>query len=202
MRFPTKNKILTILTIIIWGFFMIGSVIAIKNYFHRRKQETIKLMNKNDAPLFEVNRINDHNEDKILIPIPMPNLNPSKYTHNVTINHQATLNKNGFDIDVPLFLKITTKYDTENTFSHPDRYFNLEIKSNNTIHDETQRPRMVLNDEGIGKINIQISLQQHQFISVQNPILNLILDYELVDKNGNALGGGTQTITNPIANIA
>ncbi|WP_318749406.1 hypothetical protein [Candidatus Phytoplasma stylosanthis] len=147
MHFQTKNKILTIFTIIICAFLTIGGIWALRNYFSQQKKEKIKLMNENDALIFEVKRIDGNNEDKILIPIPMPNLNPSKYIHTITINHQATLTKNGFDINVPLFLKITTNYDTENTFSNPDQYFNLEIKNNGVIYDDTKRLPMVLNSE-------------------------------------------------------
>ncbi|MDV3143188.1 MAG: hypothetical protein Q8764_01285 [Pigeon pea little leaf phytoplasma] len=201
MHFQTKNKILTIFTIIICAFLTIGGIRALRNYFSQQKKETIKLMNENDAPIFEVKRIDGNNEDKILIPIPMPNLNPSKYIHTITINHQAILKKNGFDINVPLFLKITTNYDTENTFAHPEQYFNLEIKNNGINYDDTKRLPMVLNNKD-GHLDIQIKLEQKQFINHKDPCLNLIIDYELVDQDGNNWSGGSQTIENKIIQTA
>ncbi|WP_320415507.1 hypothetical protein [Candidatus Phytoplasma bonamiae] len=105
MHFQTKNKILTIFTIIICAFLTIGGIRALRNYFSQQKKETIKLMNENDAPIFEVKRIDGNNEDKILIPIPMPNLNPSKYIHTITINHQAILKKMGLTSTFLYFLK-------------------------------------------------------------------------------------------------
>ncbi|WEX20432.1 MAG: putative secreted protein, SAP09, SAP39-like [Candidatus Phytoplasma citri] len=201
MHFQTKNKILTIFTIIICAFLTIEGIRALRNYFIYQSKETIKLMNENDIPIFEVKRIDGNNEDKILIPLSFPNLNPDKYQHLITINHQATLTKNGFDINVPLFLKITTNYDTENTFSHPETYFNLEIKNNGVKYDDTKRLPMVLNSED-GHLDIQIKLEQKQFINQTNPCLNLIIDYELVDQDGNAWSGGSQTIENKIIQTA
>ncbi|AGL89993.1 hypothetical protein [Candidatus Phytoplasma australiense] len=198
----TKNKIITVLTFLICSFFAISSIVAINNYFSRQKQEKIKLMSENDAPLFEVNRISGNNEDKTLIPLPLPNLNPNKYHHVVTINHQVLLNSNGLDVSVPLYLKITPKYDTHNTFSNPETLFNLEVKNNNTTYDNTKRQQMVINNDGRGNINIQIKLEQNNFIQTKNPNLTLILNYELVDKDGNALSGGSSTIENKIKNLA
>ncbi|MDV3140207.1 MAG: hypothetical protein Q8751_00740 [Candidatus Phytoplasma australasiaticum] len=201
MYVQTKNKILTIFTIIICAFLTIGGIRALHNYFSQQKKETIKLMNENDAPIFEVKRIDGNNEDKILIPLSSPNLNPDKYQHLITINHQATLTKNGFDINVPLFLKITTNYDTKNTFANPDQYFNLEIKNNGVNYDDTKRLPMVLTSDD-GHLDIQIKLEQKQFINHKDPFLNLIIDYELVDQDGNAWSGGSQTIANKIIQTA
>lgn len=78
----------------------------------------------------------------------MPNLNPNKYHHTMTINHQAILKANGIDISVPLYLRIKPKYDTHNTFSNPETFFNLEVKNNNTIYDETKRQQMIFNKDG------------------------------------------------------
>ncbi|CAM11744.1 Conserved hypothetical protein [Candidatus Phytoplasma australiense] len=175
---------------------------AINNYFAHQRQEKIKLMSKNDAPLFEVNRIRGNNEDKTLIPLPMPNLNPNKCHHVVTINHQAVINANGFDVSVPLYLKITPKYDTHNTFFNSETLFNLEIKNNNTLYDDTKRQQMVINENGKGVINVQIKLEQNDFVEVTNPLLTLVLDYELVDKDGNALSGSGTTVENKIKQLA
>ncbi|MDV3201481.1 MAG: hypothetical protein Q8872_01215 [Candidatus Phytoplasma australasiaticum] len=198
MNSKIKNKIFPILAIIICAFLVMGGLRALFNYFAYQRKEKIKLMPKNNLPLFEVQRKDGNNEDKTLIPLPFPNLNPHKYTHTININHQAILTKNGFDIEVPLFLKITTKYDTENTFAQPEQYFNLEMKNNGVVYDDTKR--VVLEEKT--PINIQFKLEQKQFIDSQEPRLNLIMDYELVDQNGKAMGGGSQTITNKIIQTA
>ncbi|AGL90531.1 hypothetical protein [Candidatus Phytoplasma australiense] len=198
----TKNKIIIVLSILMCSFFAISSVMAINNYFSRQKQEKIKLMSENNAPLFEVNKISGNNEDKTLIPLPMPNLNPNKYHHTITINHQAVLNLNGFDSDIGLYLKITPKYDTHNTFSNPETLFNLEIKTNNIIYDDTKRQQLIYKPNGKGNTNIQIKLEQNNFVKATNPLLTLVLDYELVDSNGNAFSGSGTTIENKIKNLA
>ncbi|GLH61238.1 MULTISPECIES: hypothetical protein [16SrI (Aster yellows group)] len=197
-----NNKIIIVLTILICSCFAISSCVALNNYFSRQRQENIKLMSKNDAPLFEVNRVSGNNEDKTLIPLPMPNLNPNKFHHTVTINHQAILKTNGFDISVPLYLKITPKYDTHNTFLNPEPLFNLEVKNNNTLYDDTNRKQMVIDNDGKCNINIQIKLEQNDFVQATNPQLTLVLDYELVDKNGNTFNGSGTTLKNKITNLA
>ncbi|MDV3196355.1 MAG: hypothetical protein Q8885_02485 [Candidatus Phytoplasma stylosanthis] len=199
MNTKIKKRILSILVIIICSFFTISAVIAVTNFFARQKHESIKLVN--GAPIFEVNRISGNNYDKYLIPTTMPNVNPERYVYTISIDHQAILRKNGFDINIPLYLKINTWYDTHGTFKTPEEYFVLELKTNSQIHNETNRPQMNLNSDGTGTIPISIKVQQTSFIFVNNPKLTLVLDYELVDKDGNALSGCTQTIKNTIINI-
>ncbi|MDO8057639.1 hypothetical protein, partial [Candidatus Phytoplasma gossypii] len=173
MKTQNKNKILTILVIFLCTFLTISALSAFTNYFFRSRKEKIKLLRESDSPCFEVNRIDGNNEDKILLPLTIPNLNSDKYHHLITINHQAILNKKGMDINVPLYLKMTTQYDTENTFSHPETYFNLAIKNNGKNYDDTKRPLMIFNNEGIGKTDIQIQLEQREIIKAKNPQLTL-----------------------------
>ncbi|MDV3192441.1 MAG: hypothetical protein Q8840_00420 [Sweet potato little leaf phytoplasma] len=60
---------------------------------------------------------------------------------------------------------------------------------------------MVLNNKD-GHLDIQIKLEQKQFINHKDPCLNLIIDYELVDQDGNNWSGGSQTIENKIIQTA
>ncbi|WP_017191592.1 hypothetical protein [Poinsettia branch-inducing phytoplasma] len=195
-----KNKILTIITIIIAIFFTTVSIFALTNYFIKQRKEKIQLMN--DVPFFTVERVGGNNEDKTLLPIPIPNLNEQKYNHLITIEHEATLNSNGMDINVPLYLKISTKYDTLQTFTNPEEYLNVGLKVNNKDYDDTKRPQMILNENGLRKLNIQISIEQKEIITNKNPQLELIVDYELVDSQGKAYGSGSQTIENKISNLS
>ncbi|WP_341266675.1 hypothetical protein [Candidatus Phytoplasma fraxini] len=195
-----KNKILTIITIIIAIFFTTASIFALTNYFSKQRKEKIQLMN--NLPFFAIERTGGNNEDKTLLPIPIPNLNEQKYNHLITIEHEATLNSNGMDINVPLYLKISTKYDTLQTFTNPEKYLNVGLKVDNNDYDDTKRPQIILDSNSLGKLNIQISIEQKEIITNKNPQLELICDYELVDSQGKAYGSGSQTIENKITNLS
>ncbi|TKA87969.1 MAG: AYWB SAP09-like protein [Periwinkle leaf yellowing phytoplasma] len=106
------------------------------------------------------------------------------------------------DINVPLYLKISTKYDTLQTFTNPEKYLNVGLKVDNNDYDDTKRPQIRLNDKGIGSLKIQISIEQKEIITNKNPQLELICDYELVDSQGTAYSGSSQTIENKITNLA
>ncbi|QYC30736.1 hypothetical protein HGD80_02715 [Paulownia witches'-broom phytoplasma] len=198
----TKNKIFTILVVFISLFFTIVSITALQNYFARQRKEKISLLDK--FPLFNVERTKGNNENKILIPLPIPNFKPSKYQHLIEMEHKAVLNTNGVEMD-PLYLKITSSYDTKTTFENPTNFFNLSMKVNNNEYDESQRPLMALK-EGNGTITIQIGIEQKEIIKKtidgKKPELDLIFDYELVDSQGKAFSGGSQTIKNKITNLA
>ncbi|MDW3617558.1 MAG: hypothetical protein QFY14_00395 [Candidatus Phytoplasma pruni] len=194
-----QNKILTIITSIITLFFVAASIYAIANYFSKQKKEQIKIAT--EIPLFDVVRTGGNNEDKSIIPLSLPNLNPTKYAHTVSFDHEAILNNNGMDIDTPLYLKITIIYDTHNTFNNPSNFFSHEVKVNNSTYDDTKRPQMTLTD-GKGAFQVRINLEQKEIINTQNPQLTLICDYKLVDKDGNSFGGGTQTVENKTAQHA
>ncbi|WP_320412186.1 hypothetical protein [Candidatus Phytoplasma ziziphi] len=155
-----KNKILTIITIIIAIFFTTASIFALTNYFSKQRKEKIQLMN--NLPFFTIERTKGNNEDKILIPLPIPNFKPSKYQHLIEMEHKAVLNTNGVEMD-PLYLKITSSYDTKTTFENPTNFFNLSMKVNNNEYDESQRPLTALK-EGNGTITIQIGIEQKEII--------------------------------------
>ncbi|GLH60864.1 hypothetical protein [Paulownia witches'-broom phytoplasma] len=156
----------------------------------------------NNYPSFTIERTGGNNEDKTLLPIPVPNLNQQKYQHLITIEHKAILNSNGMEITAPLYLKISTSYDTLNTFIQPEKYFNFSLKTNGFKYQDTQHPLMILNNDGIGTINIQIFIEQKEIIKANNPQLELNCNYELVDAQGKSFGGGIQTIENKITQLA
>ncbi|WP_373402952.1 hypothetical protein [Candidatus Phytoplasma solani] len=200
-KIQTKNKLLIILVIFICSLFVLGSLVAITNYFSKRKTEPIQLAN--EIPIFEVERTGGNNAEKTLLPIPIPNLNKNKYAHLITIDHKAIFNPNGIELGDPLYLKIATRYDTHNTFAKPEQFFNLSIKVAGVEYNDATRPKMT--EKGETKEtqrNIKISIEQRDLITNKNPKLNLIIDYELVDAQGNGFGGGSQTIENKIAQTA
>lgn len=198
-KIQNKNKTLTIITIFIVIFFATASIFALTNYFSKQKKEKIQLMN--NIPSFTVERTGGDNEDKNLLPLPIPNLNQGKYQHLITIDHEATLNSNGMELAAPLYLKIATHYDTLKTFNHPEKYFNLKLKINDQEYENTKRPLITL-ENGIGKMKIQISIEQKEIIKEKNPQLELICDYELVDNQGKGFSGGSQTIENKITQLS
>ncbi|MGM1458976.1 MAG: hypothetical protein ABZF75_01075 [Columbia Basin potato purple top phytoplasma] len=95
----TKNQILSTLVFFIILFFTIFSIDALKNHFAQQKKEKIQLMN--NCPSFVVERTAGNNQEKTLLPIPIPNLNQEKYQHLITVEHEATLNSNGLEFTVP-----------------------------------------------------------------------------------------------------
>ncbi|MDC9032165.1 hypothetical protein [Columbia Basin potato purple top phytoplasma] len=198
-KIQTKNKIFTTLVVLISVFFTIASLYALKNYFAQQKKEKIQLMN--NCPSFNVERTGGNNEDKTLLPIPIPNLNVQKYHHLITVEHEATLNSNGMELTTPLYLKISTRYDTQETFNNSEKYFNLSLKVNNQEYEDTKRPLMIL-ENGVGTMKIQISIEQKEIIKEKDPQLALICDYELVDTQGKAFSGGSQTIENKITQLS
>ncbi|RMI88699.1 hypothetical protein [Candidatus Phytoplasma solani] len=203
-KIQTKNKIFTTLVVFICSLFVLGSLVAITNYFSKRKTEPIQLAN--EIPTFEVERTGGNNTEKTLLPIPIPNLNKNKYAHLITIDHKAIFYPNGIELGEPLYLKIATRYDTHNTFAKPEQFFNLSIKVAGVEYNDATRPKMAEK----GKIdpthfyfcNIKISIEQRDLITNKNPKLDLIIDYELVDAQGNGFGGGSQTIENKIVQTA
>ncbi|QTX02602.1 putative secreted protein, SAP09/SAP39-like [Candidatus Phytoplasma luffae] len=200
MKTQNKNKILIIITFVIVLFFSIISIYALNDYFNKQRKEKINLIN--DFPIFTVERTGGNNENQILLPISIPNLSQKKYNHLITIEHEAILNSNGIDISIPLYLKLSTQYNTNQSFNNPEKYLNISLKVNNNDYDDTKRPQMILNDKGIGIIKIQISIEQKEIINSKNPQLELICDYELVDSQGKSFEGGNQTIENKIAQLA
>ncbi|WP_373403112.1 hypothetical protein [Candidatus Phytoplasma solani] len=195
MKIQTKNKIFTTLVVFICSLVVLGSLVAITNYFSKRKTEPIQLAN--EIPIFEVERTGGNNTEKSLLPIPITNLNKNKYAHLITIDHKAIFNPNGIELGEPLYLKIATRYDTHNTFAKPEQFFNLSIKVAGVEYNDATRPKMT--EKGETKEtqrNIKISIEQRDLITNKNPKLDLIIDYELVDSKGNGFGGGSQTIEN------
>lgn len=102
------------------------------------------------------------------------------------------------EITAPLYLKIKDSYDTLKTFANPENYFNILFKVNGYEYSDTKRPLMTLNSNGLGTLDVQINLEQKELIKTKDPQLELIVDYELVDAQGNAYGGGSQVIQNKI----
>lgn len=199
MKMQTQNKIFGIIIFLICFFFTFSAIGALQSYFAKRTEKTIKLMN-DDFPVFTVETTGGKNQDKFLLPLPVPNLNPQKYQHLITFEDEATLKSNGLEITTPLYLKITPHYDPQGTFTQPEIYFNLALKVEGYQYDDTKRPLMTLTD-GIGTLKNQISIEQKCFIPNKNPQLKLFCDYELVDAQGKSFGGGSQIIENKITQL-
>ncbi|GFZ75109.1 hypothetical protein HPP_0670 [Hydrangea phyllody phytoplasma] len=193
-----KKTIITTLTIFICLFFTISSVLAVANYYAKQRKEKINLFNKNNFPCFTVERTGGNNENKTLLPLLIPNLNKENYLHLITVDHEATFKSNGMKLANNLYLKTNLTYDTKNTFNNPAEIFNTSLKINNNEYDDAKRPQMVLDADGNGKLKIKFGIEQKEIINVDNPLLDVILDYELVDSQGKSFGGGSQTIQQKI----
>ncbi|WP_349402050.1 putative secreted protein [Candidatus Phytoplasma solani] len=198
MKLQTKNKIFATLVVFISLFFAIATIAALDNFFAKQRKEKIKLMNA--IPSFTVERVGGNNEEKSLLPIPIPNLNEKKYKHLIDIQHKAILHSNGMEITTPLYLKILYTHNTNNTFANPNNYFTVYTECNGSGYQDAKRPLMTFSN-GVGIINIKISIQQDKIIEEKNPELELICDYELVDSQGKSFGGGTK-IENKITQFA
>ncbi len=181
------------------------SVIAISIYFNQKRKEEIQL--ESNFPIFKVELLGGNNRNKHLIPISIPNLNKDKYEHLINIEHSVILNSQNIEIKEPLFLKIEIFLDTQNTFQNPEKYFNYQIittkdKEKDKIYSSNDKPQysaMHPNETQTIKINTQI--QQKDIISEKNPKLFLVYDYELVDKQGKTINGGSNIVSNKTSNI-
>ncbi|GLH60556.1 hypothetical protein HGD80_03450 [Paulownia witches'-broom phytoplasma] len=197
-----KKTIITTLTIFICLFFTISSVLAVANYYAKQKKENIKLFDKNNFPCFTVEKTDGNNDNKTLLPLPIPNFNQVKYSYLITVDHEATFKSNGMEITTPLYLKTKLTYNTKNTFNNPAEIFNTSLKINNNEYDDAKRPQMVLDADGNGKLKIKFGIEQREIIDAAKPTLDVILDYELVDSQGKSFGGGSQTIQQKITQTA
>ncbi|WP_227807119.1 hypothetical protein [Mulberry dwarf phytoplasma] len=193
-----KKTILTTLTIFICLFFTISSILAVANYYSKKKSEKINLFNKNNFPYFTVDKTGGNNDNKTLLPLSIPSLNKETYLHLITVEHEATFKSNGMKINTPLYLKTTITYDTKDTFQASNQIFNTSLKINNNEYDDAKRPQMLLDNDGNGKLQINFGIEQKEIINVDNPLLDVILDYELVDSKGKSFGGGSQKIEQKI----
>ncbi|KXT29447.1 hypothetical protein AXA84_0092 [Candidatus Phytoplasma oryzae] len=211
MKVQKKNKIKIFFLIFIFLLLTFGSIYGIRRYFfYLQKKEKIKFIK--NMPSFEVQKkiTKKDNEKLEIIPLFLPNLNEQKYTHLIEIEHEAQLNKNSMDIQIPLFLKINYEFDTNNTFYDPEKYFNLSIffyypqgfsnLTNYQIYEENKKPQFFYDSVGIGKIQVLIKIEQikeiKNYIDKENPELSLIIHYHLVNQQDKDFESGVKTIHN------
>ncbi|AYJ01056.1 hypothetical protein CWO85_00685 [Candidatus Phytoplasma ziziphi] len=184
---------------------IIFSVIAVSIYFSQKRKDEIKL--ESNFPIFKVELLGGNNQNKYLIPFSIPNLNKDKYEHLINIEHSVILSSQSMEIKDPLFLKIEIFFDTQNTFQNPEKYFDYQIittkdKEEAKIYSPEAKPQysaMHPNETQTIKINTQI--QQKDLILAKNPKLFLVYDYELVDKQGKIITGGSNIVSNKTSNI-
>jgi hypothetical protein len=181
-------------------------VYALKSYFSKEQREKITIKTK--FPSLDIKRVDSNINDKlILIPLSIPNFNQEKYTHTKIIQHELILNQNEIDIQVPLFLKIFNTFDTHNTFTQPEKYFNVNFKiinkqNNYIFYEDDKRPQMICESNGIGKIVVNIEVQQEKILSQNNPELDLVIFYDLLDEKGQSFSGGSNNkVSNPSLNL-
>ncbi|MEZ0180156.1 hypothetical protein ['Camptotheca acuminata' phytoplasma] len=203
-----KNKLkilFFVFGLFIFLFLIFSLVIAYSNHLFKQKKEEIKLLN--NFPILEIEGSDKNNLDKFLLPISVPNLNQNKYEHLIKIEHIATLFSKGMTIKEPLFLKIEVNFDSQNTFLNPKEYFNIEIittdaNDNKLFYKDEQKPCFeAMNENETQQIKIFTKIEQKNIINANEPKLFLIYDYDIVDKQGNAITGGNSLITQEVMNI-
>ncbi|MGI3135979.1 MAG: hypothetical protein ACN23H_00110 [Candidatus Phytoplasma vitis] len=184
---------------------IIFSVIAVSIYFNEKRKEEIKL--ENNFPIFKVELSGGNNQNKHLIPVSIPNLNKDKYEHLINIEHSVILNSQNIEIQEPLFLKIEIYLDTQDTFQNPQKYFDYQIittkdKEEDKIYSSENKPQYsAMHPNETQTIKINTKIQQKDIILEKNPKLFLIYDYELVDKQGKTITGGSNMVSNKTSNI-
>ncbi|WP_323847555.1 MAG: hypothetical protein Q2306_01555 [Phytoplasma sp.] len=183
------------------------SLLATSIYFFQRKTEEIRL--EHDFPTFEIELIGGNHQNKYLIPISIPNLNKDKYEHLINIEHKAILHSKSTEIKEILFLKITLSLESPNiTFENRNNFFAFQFlvtdaNKQKQIYSDDDRPCYVhMQPNNTQTIIINTQLQQKDILTSNHPKLYLIYDYELVDKQGKSITGGTNIVTNRITNVA
>ncbi|AYJ01361.1 hypothetical protein CWO85_02515 [Candidatus Phytoplasma ziziphi] len=193
MKIQIKNKIFTILSLFTILCCSIVFILAATGYFKKEMSIPTKLPGKDGIAVFEVKETKRTDIAKILLPTLIPNFNTNKYVHKMEVTHKAELkNISAFD-NKDVYLKITNSCVTHNTFTEPEKYFNLSIKINNTEYNKDK----VKWEANKTEMEIQIALEQNQIIpnSQNDPKLDLKITYELVDTNGNSFPEGKADIT-------
>ncbi len=193
-KIKKMNKIYLGFTILFVILISAGSVFAL-NYFFTQKDEKIDF--ETNLPKFTVDRIEGNNLDKKLLLISVPILSDT-YVHDIKIKHEGTLNINGCNVDVPLFLKLTTGFDNDEVRKATDIKVECATTDGNREYTDEARPQLKTVN-GTTKVIINYTIQQNKYHDKKTS--TLISKYELVDKNGKDFGGGTK-ITTKITQIA
>jgi hypothetical protein len=189
-KIKKMNKIYLGFTILFVILISTGSIFAL-NYFFTQKDEKVDF--ETNLPTFTVERIanNSNNLDKKLLLISVPILS-NKYVHDIKIQHEGILNINGCTVDVPLFLKLTTAFKDEEVRKATDIKVECATAESNREYTDDTRPQLKTVN-GTTKVIINYTIQQNKIHG--RTTSDLISKYELVDKNGNAYGGGTAITT-------
>lgn len=172
-------------------FFLILPLSAIQNYLSVRKIENIKL-GTSKLPLFTVKTLERSDAHKELIWNDFPLFDPQNQTHIKEIDHEAILDTQGYPINVPLFVKLTTQWEAN--FPNVDNYFTKEVKVNNVVYSDDARPRMTIDRHGKGTLKFTLRIQEHTLLQIEKPVLQVILDYEIVNEQGQSFSGGAETL--------
>jgi len=189
-KIKKMNKIYLGFTILFVILISAGSIFAL-NYFFTQKDEKVDF--ETNLPKFTVERIanNSNNLDKKLLLISVPILS-NKYVHDIKIQHEANLDLNGCSVDVPLFLKLTTGFDNDIVRNSTTVKVECIATDGKTEYTDSTRPQLKTVN-GTTKVIIDYTIQQNKYHDKKTS--TLISKYELVDKNGNAYGGGTTIAT-------
>jgi len=195
MENTRKQNILnfTFLSLIFIGVILTtcGIAFAISNYFKTESRHRVNVQNKFARLVVTEARIQDPSVNKYLIPTEIPMSTPTTDTYTVIKNFVGKLDSQGKKIEQDMFLKTIIKYENDEI----GKFFSSQLKINGTIYDDTKRVKIVADQD----YQISVETQQKDFAGEINQI-TVIVEYELVDKDGKAFEGTKEIIKSQIVN--
>ncbi|WP_284928535.1 hypothetical protein [Candidatus Phytoplasma sp. AldY-WA1] len=194
MENTRKQNILnfTFLSLIFIGVILTtcGIAFAISNYFKTETRHTVNVQNKFARLVVTEARIQDPSVDKFLIPTEIPMTAPTTDTYTVIKNFVGKLDSQGKKIEQDMFLKTIIKYENDEI----GKFFSSQLKVNGTIYDDTKRVKIVADQD----YQISVETQQTAIAGDNLTSIIVIVEYELVDKDGKSFEGTKEIIKSQI----
>ncbi|WP_323847698.1 MAG: hypothetical protein Q2306_02380 [Phytoplasma sp.] len=175
--------------IIVTSVFAITAVNALSNLFISDSSDQIDY--EISIPHFEAVKTISVTEGKKLIPCDMPNFNTNKYLHKILFNYDVNVDPKNIDINIPLYLKITTELKSDSSFELTD-YFGYDINVDGKLYNNSEKiffdkPKI----KTTKKVNFVVQMKQH-LKTQHNVFLKAV--YQLTDQDGNSFGGSEFTV--------
>jgi len=170
-----------------------GIAFAISKHFSKTREHKVKVQNKFARLVVEESQNQDPSVNKLLIPIEYPMLDSNTYTHKVIRIFNGKLDDKGQTIKQDMFLKTTLKYEKDENIEIGNLFIS-QLKINDQIYSDTSREKIVANQD----YKITVETQQRDFAGENLNEITVIVEYELVDKDGKSFEGTQEVITNQI----
>jgi len=170
-----------------------GIAFAISNYFKTESRHRVNVRNKMAGLVVtDTNVKQDDSFDKFLIPTDFPMFDSTTDTHKVIKTFVGKLDSKGMNINQDMFLKTTIKYENDEI----GKFFSSQLLVEGRIYNDTSREKIIANKD----YKIAVETQQTAIAGDNLKEITVIVEYELVDKDGKAFEGTKEIIKSQIVN--